>query len=252
MDLQLFALNGRGMTEENRMGIRIKDRTSAGRDLAQLLLKYRKRHGVRVLGVPRGGVPVAAEIARVLHAPLDVLVVRKLGAPQFEELAIGAIASGGVRVLNEDVIAALGVSDTTIERLSAREETELERRMKAYRADRPWPDLEGQYVVLVDDGSATGAMMDAAVSALRKQGAVAIAVAVPVASFESLTHLRREVDEVVCLATPSPFGAVAAWYESFPHISDREVRTLLGARWAEQDPTAGMLPQLRTHAANQE
>lgn len=217
------------------MSLIIEDRTSAGHELARALLKYRKRNDVIVLALPRGGVPVGAAIAHELHAPLDIMLVRKLGAPRHEELAMGAIASGGTRVLNEDVIAELCVSERDIERVTAREQAELDRRMKAYRADRPWPDMEGICVILVDDGVATGATMRAAIKALRAQCPKKIIVAVPVAPFQTLVHLRSEADEVICLETPEPFTAISAWYASFPQLGDAEVCTLLGQCWKEQD-----------------
>jgi putative phosphoribosyl transferase len=213
----------------------MKDRTWAGQQLASRLLKYRKRHGVIVLALPRGGVPVAAEVARELHAPLDILLVRKLGAPGYEELAMGAIADGGIQILNEDIVASLGISDAAIERIAKRERAELERRLEAYRARRPPPAIGGQHVLLVDDGIATGATMHAAVRALRAQAVDCITIAAPVAAFESLTRLRSKVDEVVCLATPDPFGSVGIWYESFPQLCDDDVRSMLAARWAEED-----------------
>ncbi|MGZ8210737.1 MAG: phosphoribosyltransferase [Burkholderiales bacterium] len=217
------------------MSILIQNRVVAGQDLARALFKYRKHADVIVLGLPRGGVPVAAEIARELHAPLDILVVRKLGTPGHEELAMGAIASGGIRVLNDDIVATLGIGDDIIDKVAAREEIELERRMKAYRGARPWPDVEGKRVVLVDDGLATGATMRAAVSALRSQDPAKIIIAVPVAPCETLVQLRRKADEVICLATPEPFGAIAMWYGSFPQLSDDEVRQVLNERWAAED-----------------
>lgn len=217
------------------MAALIQDRTWAGQQLANRLLKYRKRHGVLVMGLPRGGVPVAAEVAHELHAPLDILVVRKLGTPGHEELAMGAITHGGVRVLNKEVIASLGISNAVIEQVVERERVELERRLKAYRANRPVPIIAGQHVLLVDDGIASGSTMHAAVGALREQDAQGITLVVPVAAFDALTQLRREVDEVVCLATPDPFGAVGIWYESFPQLRDEDVRSVLSARWAEED-----------------
>jgi putative phosphoribosyl transferase len=235
------------------MSILMKDRTWAGQQLAQLLLKYRKRQGVLVLALPRGGVPVGVEIARVLHAPLDILVVRKLGAPEHEELAIGAITSGGVRVLNHDAIACLGITQAVIEQVAAREQAEIERRLHAYRAKRPWPVVAGQHVILVDDGVVTGATIHAAVAALHDQEVDGITVAVPVAAFESLTQLRREVDEIACLATPDPFGTVGTWYESFPQLCDDDVRSLLSARWAEEDAAPGIQvpPGQKRHGAPQ-
>ncbi|MGZ5223986.1 MAG: phosphoribosyltransferase [Burkholderiales bacterium] len=167
-----------------------------------------------MLALPRGGVPVAAEIAHELHAPLDIVVVRKLGTPGHEELAMGAIASRGARVLNDRVIADLGISNRTIERVAVQEQAELDRRMKAYRASREWPVLEDKHVILVDDGVATGATMRAAIAALRAKPAEII-VAVPVAPAETLMHLRREADRVVCLATPEPFNAISLCMAAF-------------------------------------
>jgi putative phosphoribosyl transferase len=231
----------------------IKDRAWAGQQLASRLLKYRKRHGVLVLALPRGGVPVAAEIAYELHAPLDILLVRKLGAPGQEELALGAIASGGVRVLNESVVASLGISEAEIERLARREHAELERRLEAYRANRPPPAIGGHHVIIVDDGMATGATMHAAVDAVRQQDADSVTVAIPIAPFEALTRLRRQVDEVVCLATPDPFGSIGIWYESFPQLEDQDVRSLLAARWADEDAASsvGQVPPRTREGARQ-
>jgi putative phosphoribosyl transferase len=220
------------------MTLLIPDRATAGRDLARALLHYRKQRDVLVLALPRGGVPVAVEVARVLHAPLDVMIVRKLGAPGHEELAIGAIASGGIRVMNDDIVASLGLEAGTIESIVARERLELERRMKVYRGVRPWPDLTDRRVILVDDGVATGASMHAAISAVRAQGPSRLVVAVPVAPFETLARLRQEADQVVCLETPYPFGAVGTWYESFPQLSDKDVRVALAERWNVEDAGA--------------
>ena len=217
------------------MSIIIEDRASAGYELARVLLKYRKRHDVIVLALPRGGVPVGAAIARALHSLLDIMLVRKLGVPGHEELAMGAMASGGIRVLNEDIVTELRISDREIEQVTMREQAELDRRMKAYRGNRPWPDLAGKCVILVDDGVATGATMRAAIKALRAQRPQKVIVAVPVAPFQTLAHLRSEADEVVCLATPEPFTAISAWYASFPQLDDDEVRQLLAERWNEHD-----------------
>ena len=183
------------------MGILIQDRVAAGRDLARSLIRYRAKTDVIVLALPRGGVPVGAEIADALHAPLDIMVVRKLGTPGHEELAMGAIASGGIRVLNRDIVSSLGITDDMIERVAARESAELERRMNAYRGERAWPAIEGRRVILVDDGVATGATMRAAIAALRYQAPAKVIVAVPVAPLDTLAQLRREADEVVCLAS---------------------------------------------------
>ncbi|MBX6326141.1 MAG: phosphoribosyltransferase, partial [Chthoniobacterales bacterium] len=185
------------------------------------------RDDVIVLGLPRGGVPVAYEVAKRLHAPLDVFLVRKLGVPGFEELAAGAIASGGVRVLNEDVLRALPDAEQTIESITARETAELERREQHYREGRPAPMLHDRVVILVDDGLATGATMRAAVKALRQRGAAKIVVAVPVGPPDTCREMAQEADEVVCLSTPVFFQAVGQYYEDFSQISDDEVRELL-------------------------
>jgi len=180
-----------------------------------------------VLGLPRGGVPVAFEVARALAAPLDVFLVRKLGVPGHEELAMGAIASGGTRVLNDDVVAATGADRAQIEQVAARELEQLRRQELAYRGDKPPLDVRGLVAILVDDGLATGATMRAAVSALRDRGAGAIVVAVPIAPPETCEALRHEVDEVVCARTPDPFTAVGIWYRDFTPVGDEQVRELL-------------------------
>jgi putative phosphoribosyl transferase len=206
-----------------------EDRAEAGRWLATRLQAYRHRPDVIVLALPRGGVPVALEVARGLEAPMDVFLVRKLGLPGHEELAMGAIASGGVRVVNDDVTRALQVPDSVIEQVAAREQLELERRERAYRGDRPFPDLTGRTVILVDDGLATGSTMRAAAAAVRRRSPARIVVAVPVAASDSRAQLAREVDEVVCADTPEPFYAVGRWYRDFSETSDDEVRALLEA-----------------------
>jgi putative phosphoribosyl transferase len=206
---------------------RFRDRAHAGRLLAARLRRHAGRPDVVVLGLPRGGVPVAAEVAERLRVPLDVFLVRKLGVPGHEELAMGAIATGGVRVLNEAVLAAAGVSGEDVAAATAREREELRRRERAYRDDRPPPDLRGRTVVLVDDGLATGATMRAAAAAARRQQAACVIVAVPVAAPDTCRELRAEADEVVCLATPEPFYAVGLWYERFAPTTDDEVRRLL-------------------------
>jgi predicted phosphoribosyltransferase len=206
---------------------RFRNRREAGRALAERLASYAKRPDVLVLALPRGGVPVAYEVARALDAPLDVFLVRKLGVPGHEEYALGAIASGGVRVMNEDLVRALRLPATAIDAMAAREQQELERRERLYRGDRPPPDVRGRTVLLVDDGLATGATMLAAVHALRKQGAARIVVAVPVASPDTCNALRLEVDDIVCAVTPEPFHAVGLWYEDFSQTTDEEVRDLL-------------------------
>jgi predicted phosphoribosyltransferase len=204
-----------------------RDRTEAGRFLAGKLTAYANRPDVLVLALPRGGVPVGYEVARALHAPLDVFLVRKLGVPGREELAMGAIASGGVRFLNETVIRGLKIPDDVIEAVGAEEQRELERREKAYRGDRPAPDVRGRTVILVDDGLATGSSMRAAVAALRRQGPAHIVVAVPVGAPETCDDFQEETDETICARTPDPFWGVGLWYEDFSQTTDAEVRDLL-------------------------
>lgn len=204
-----------------------RDRADAGRALAEHLGAYARRPGLRILGLPRGGIPVAYEVAAALHAPLDVFVVRKLGVPGQEELAMGAIATGGVRVVNDDVVAAFGITAGELDRVAAIEQAELERRETAYRGGRPAPDLAGATVIVVDDGLATGSTMRAAVAAIRQQKPERIVVAVPVAAPSTRDELAREVDDVVCVATPDPFLAVGRFYENFAQTSDREVHDLL-------------------------
>ena len=203
------------------------NRAEAGRRLAEKLEQYAGRDDVIVLGLPRGGVPVAYEVAQRLRVPLDVFIVRKLGVPGFEELALGAIASGGVRVLNDDVVRALPNANQLIESITARETAELERREQAYRDGRPAPELPGRTVILVDDGLATGATMRAAVAALRQLGAARIVVAVPVGAADTCRELKEEVDETVCTMAPEWFQAVGQFYEDFSQTSDEEVRELL-------------------------
>jgi predicted phosphoribosyltransferase len=208
--------------------VRFADRSDAGRRLAAELETLRGRD-VLVLGLPRGGVPVACEIARALEAPLDVFLVRKLGVPGHEELGFGAIASGGVRVLDPRVVRAARVDADTIDAVAERERRELERRESRYRGDRPPLDPSGRTVVLVDDGVATGSTMRAAIQALRDSGAVRIVVAVPVGPPETLEELARLADEVVCLHAPAAFRAVGAFYDDFAQVSDEEVCALLDA-----------------------
>jgi predicted phosphoribosyltransferase len=210
--------------------MRFRDRAHAGRVLGERLCdRYAGAADVLVLGLPRGGVPVAFEVARVLAAPLDVFVVRKLGVPGHEELAMGAIASGGTRVLNESVVGALGLGEEEIARAAAVERDELGRRERAYRGDRGPVDASGRTVILVDDGLATGSTMRAAALAVRAQRPKRVVVAAPVAARETCEELRADVDEVVCLLTPAPFYAVGAWYEDFAPTSDDEVRRLLAS-----------------------
>ena len=206
---------------------RFADRHDAGRRLAERLRHYAGRDDVIVLGLPRGGVPVAFEVARALGVPLDVFVVRKLGVPGHEELAMGAIASGGVRVLNDDVLAATRMSAEALEAVAARELERLQEQERAYRGERKPLDVSGRVAILVDDGLATGATMRAAIEALRDRGAGAIVVAVPTAPIETCDALRREVDEVVCARTPDPFMAVGLWYRDFAPVGDQEVTELL-------------------------
>ena len=203
------------------------DRRDAGRRLAVHLAGYGGRDDVQVLGLPRGGVPVAYEVARALQAPLDVFVVRKLGAPGHEELAMGAIASGGARVLNGSVIRAYRISDEDVQRVADREAVELARREQAYRGKRGPLSVEGRTVIVVDDGLATGASMRAAIGALRERRAERVVAAVPVSSVATCAELADLVDEMVCAHTPEPFLAVGAWYEDFSATSDDEVRRLL-------------------------
>ena len=215
---------------------RFRDRVKAGQYLAERLLQYADAPDVVVLGLPRGGVVVASEVARKLGLPLDIFLVRKLGVPGYEELAMGAIASGGVRVMNEDVLRQISVSESTIEAVTRREEQELLRREEAYRGDRPRLDVKDLTVILVDDGLATGATMRAAVKALRRQGPKRLVVAVPTAAPDTCDEFRTEVDEILCAMTPTPFHAVGAWYEDFSQTTDEEVQQLLkAARRMEKD-----------------
>jgi putative phosphoribosyl transferase len=209
------------------MTVPFRDRTEAGELLASKLLQYAGRPDVQVLALPRGGVPVALEVAKALKAPLDVFVVRKLGVPGHEELAMGAVASGGVRVLNRDVIESLRIPRAMIEAVSAQELQELSRRERLYRDDRPPPQIRNHIVILVDDGLATGSTMRAAVAALRKLHPSKIIVAVPAAAPSTCDEFRSEVDEIVCAETPQPFYAVGAWYEDFSQVSDDQVRKML-------------------------
>jgi predicted phosphoribosyltransferase len=218
---------------------RFRDRAEAGRLLAARLRPYADRPDVLVLALPRGGVPVAWEVARALHAPLDVFLVRKLGVPGHEELAMGALATGGVRVLNEEVVNVLRIPEEEIDAVAADEQRELERREQAYRDGRPPPDVRGRVVILIDDGLATGSTMRAAVAALRQQRPARIVVAVPVGAAETCAELQREADEVVCARTPEPFYAVGLWYDDFRQTTDAEVADLLRRAAEEQAPAAG-------------
>lgn len=209
------------------MGATFKDRADGGKKLAQELSQYGGRSDVVVLGLPRGGVPVAYEVAKELDAPLDVFIVRKLGVPGHEELAMGAIASGGVRVLNNEVVKGVNVSEDDIDRVARKEQRELERRESTYRGERPGIALQDKTVLLVDDGLATGASMRAAVKGLREHGPGKIIVAVPTAPPETCEAFKDLAEEAICLETPTPFMGVGAWYEDFPQTKDEEVKKIL-------------------------
>ncbi|HYL76513.1 MAG TPA: phosphoribosyltransferase [Bryobacteraceae bacterium] len=211
------------------MAHRFRDRHDAGIQLAAKLAGYAGDPNVIVLGLPRGGVPLAYEVARSLRAPLDVFVVRKLGVPGHRELAMGAIASGGVRVLNREVVDMLHISGPIIDAVAAQELLEVERQRREYRGDVPLPDLAGRKVIVVDDGLATGSTMRAAVKALRQSGPARIVVAAPVAAADTCRSLAAEADEVVCVNVPESFHAVSMWYDEFSQTSDEEVRRLLQA-----------------------
>jgi len=211
------------------MPARYRNRTEAGRRLAARLRDYADREDVIILALPRGGVPVGFEVARALHAPLDVFVVRKLGLPDHSEYAMGAIASGGVRVIDRETVQRYGVTEAELAAVIATEERELDRRERAYRDGRAFPGIGGQTVILVDDGLATGATMAAAASAIRAQEPAALIVAVPVASVETCDAFRDIVDDIICALTPEPFYAVGLWYEDFSQTTDEEVHDLLAA-----------------------
>lgn len=210
-----------------KMNIPFKDRADAGRILVAKLAPYAQDLKALVLALPGGGVPVAYEVAVQLHLPLDVLIVRKLGVPGREEMAFGAIASGGVRTLNKDIVKSWHIPNRVIESISALEQRELERREHAYRDDRPLPSFQNKTVLLIDDGLATGATMQAAVAAVRKHHPAQIVVAVPVAAPATCSQLRAIVDDVVCVITPEPLDAVGLWYEVFDQTTDDEVKDLL-------------------------
>lgn len=204
-----------------------KDRRDAGKKLAQKLSAYAGQPGTLILALPRGGVPVAYEVAQALSAPLDVFIVRKLGLPGREELAMGAVASGGVRVLNGDIIRMLSIPEEVINIVAKRELQELQRREKLYRMDRPSPEVRDRTILLIDDGLATGASMRAAIAGLRAQHPARIVGAVPAAAPDVCEAFRSEVDEIVCAITPEPFYGVGRWYEDFSQVTDEEVRMLL-------------------------
>ena len=208
------------------MAERFKDRTDAGRQLAALVTHLRDLDAI-VLALPRGGLPVAYEIARELGAPLDILNVRKLGVPWQQELAMGAIATGGVRVVNDDVIEAAGITTAVLEEVTNLERLELNRREHAYRGGKPAPDLRGRTVILVDDGIATGATMRAAIRLIRAQYPARVVLAVPVAQASVADELWRQVDELVCVIRPRELYAIAVWYDDFPQLSDEDVQSIL-------------------------
>jgi putative phosphoribosyl transferase len=214
-----------------------RDRSEAGQVLATRLMAYAGRNDVLVLALPRGGVPVAFEVAKALDAPLDVLLIRKLGVPGHEELAMGAIATGDVRVINQEVVRMLRIPDHIIDAVAAREQQELQRREHLYRDDLPAPEVTGRTVILVDDGLATGSTMRAAVTALQQQHPSHTVVAVPVAAPTTCNEFQVEVDEIVCAQTPEPFYGVGFWYEDFSQTSDKEVHDLL-ARAEQERPVA--------------
>lgn len=216
-------------------GTAFADRREAGRQLAKALEHHAGEKGLLVLALPRGGVPVGYEVARALGAELDILLVRKLGTPGQPELAMGAIASGGIEVINPRIVQALGISEQQIQEVAREEYAELQRRETAYRGDRPFPEVSGRTVILVDDGLATGASMKAAIQALKTLEPGKIIVAVPVAPPDTLRSLESEVDEVVALMAPPAFAAVGQWYVDFGQTSDEEVRELLQAAWQERD-----------------
>ncbi|MDB6123011.1 MAG: Phosphoribosyltransferase [Pedosphaera sp.] len=204
-----------------------QDRYQAGRFLASRLSRYANNPSVLVLGLPRGGVPVAYEVACALNAPLDVFLVRKMGVPGYEELAVGAVASGGIRILNQEVIQRLGISERMIEAMAQEKLQELERRERIFRGNREPMEIEGRTVILVDDGLATGASMRVAIHAIQKRGPKAVVVAVPLGSGDTCTQLRNEADDVICGMTPEPFYTVGAWYSDFIQIPDEEINRLL-------------------------
>ena len=214
-----------------------RDRAEGGRQLATKLMAYADRADVLVLGLPRGGVPVAFEVAQALHAPLEAFLVRKLGVPGHEELAMGAIATGGVRVLNKEALHKLRIPEEVLEAVTRKQQKELERRERAYRGDRPAFPVRGRTVILVDDGLATGSTMRAAVAALRQQKPARLIVAVPVGAPETCAEFQDEADETICARTPEPFYAVGHWYRDFSQTTDEEVHDLI-ARAAEEHASA--------------
>lgn len=206
---------------------RFHDRNEAGRKLADALISYANKPNLLVLGLPRGGVPVAYAVAEKLHAPLDVFLVRKLGVPGYEELAMGALAWGDVTVFNEEIVSSIHISQNAIKSAIARESEELKRRNTEYRGNKPFPKITGKTIILIDDGLATGATMKAAVTAIQQLHPEKLVVAIPVAAVDSYQTIKQMVDEIVCLETPEPFYAVGAWYSDFSQTTDGEVITLL-------------------------
>jgi putative phosphoribosyl transferase len=217
----------------------VRDRADAGRKLATSLVEYAGRPDLVVLALPRGGVPVGFEVAQALRAPLDVFLVRKLGVPGHQELAMGAIASGGVRVRNQDVVNSLRIPEQVVDSVATAELRELERRERAYRDNRPPPDVRGETVILVDDGLATGSTMRAAATALRQQGPARIVVGVPVSTPETCEEFREEVDDIMCAITPEVLFGVGAWYQDFSQTTDDEVRDLLARAASAQQARSG-------------
>jgi predicted phosphoribosyltransferase len=226
------------MTAERGFVMLFQDRFDAGRLLASKLRRFANRSDTVVLALPRGGVPVGFEVAKALNVPLDVFVVRKLGVPGYEELAMGAIASGGIRVLNEDLVRTAGIPDEVIDAVAAEEERELERRERDYREGRPPVDVQGRTVILVDDGPATGSSMRVAVLALKRKRPAQIVVAVPLGAPTTCAEFESEVDQVICAVTPEPFRSVGQWYMDFSQTSDEEVRDLLRRAASLPTPSA--------------
>jgi putative phosphoribosyl transferase len=213
------------------MQMPIENRRTAGQELAKLLGTYQNRSDVVILALPRGGVPLGFEIAQALHAPLDLMLVRKLGTPNFPELAMGAIASGDIKVLNTRVVEAYNISTAEIDAVEQKERAELQRRERAYRGQHPYPQMQGKIVILVDDGLATGSTMRAAIDALRIQQPQKIVVAVPVAPPETIQALSQHADEIVCPLQPSYFSSIGEWYHDFSQVNDEQVIALLNQAW---------------------
>ena len=227
----------------------IQDRPSAGQRLAGALMKYRKRKDALVLAIAPRGVPVAAEVARILQAPLDVTVIRKLDVPGAAGEHMGAIAAGGARALDWGIVSGLDVSDEALDAICARELAEAERLMQTYRGYRLLPELRGRPVILVDEGLETGASIRAAIAAVRAQQPAKLILAVPVAPFDVLTQVREDVDEVVCIGTPYPYGAIAKWYWDFPEVTAQTVCETLAARWAADDARAAAVKPTKKRVA---